>query len=143
MKIEILIPVNVKSKLSVINALKKCVSNPKEVTTQILKEKLPLNINTTLNEIHPVELEQQLNILKENGVKSEVTFDIKEVTLEEKKAALKLVFDDFENYYLKKEDCLDHPYSLYTKNGSFILYEDSRIFNYIIEHLLKTNIPIK
>jgi hypothetical protein len=143
MKIEILIPVNVKSKLSVINALKKCVSNPKEVTTQILKEKLPLNINTTLNEIHPVELEQQLNILEENGAKSEVTFDIKEVTLEEKKAALKLVFDDFENYYLKKEDWLDHPYSLYTKNGSFILYEDSRIFNYIIEHLLKTNIPIK
>lgn len=142
MKLKIIIPKNVNSRLSVINALKVCVSNPKEITTKILKEKLPLRINTTIKELEFNEINKMLDILEENGVKTELFVPVKKLSQKEKEEALKEIMDNIKNYCLIKDNHSNLKYKLYLKDGYYLL-EDSRIHDYIVGKLLKTDIEIK
>ena len=142
MKLKIIIPKNINSKLSVINALKVCVSNPKEVTTKILKERLPLRINSTIKELEFNEINKMLDILEENGVKTELFVPVKKLSQKEKEEALKEIMDNIKNYCLIKDNHSNLKYKLYLKDGYYLL-EDSRIHDYIVEKLLKTDIEIK
>jgi hypothetical protein len=142
MKLKIIIPKNVNSRLSVINALKVCVSNPKEITTKILKEKLPLSINTTIKELEFNEINKMLDILEENGVKTELFVPVKKLSQKEKEEALKEIMDNIKNYCLIKDNHSNLKYKLYLKDGYYLI-EDSRTHDYIVGKLLKTDIEIK